>query len=155
MRLMKQSVNVKKEAMDMRFFPRTTGFFEDVFDDFWPSSVFRGFSDSSMKTDIMEQDGRYLLNMELPGCRKEDIRMELSNGYLTIMATRKAQHEEKDRKGDVIRQERISGNFQRSFYVGEGVSEQEIRAAYNNGELRVSIPKKEPLATEKKYIAIE
>lgn len=151
----KQSVNVKKEAMVMKFFPRTTGFFDDVFDDFWPSSMFHGFSDSSMKTDVIEQDGRYLLNMELPGCRKEDIRMELSNGYLTVMATRNAQHEEKNRKGDVIRQERISGNFQRSFYVGDAVSEQEIHASYANGELRISIPKKEAIEGDKKYIAIE
>lgn len=136
----------------MKFFPRTTGFFDDAFDDFWPSSIFRGVTNSSMKTDIMERDGKYLLNMELPGCRKEDIRMELSNGYLTIMASRKALHEDKDHNGNVVRQERVSGNFQRSFYVGEDVSEQEIRAAYNNGELRVIIPKKE---ADKRYIPIE
>lgn len=139
----------------MKFFPRTTSFFDDAFDDVFNAPFFRGASEISMKTDITEKDGNYLLDIELPGCQKEDIKMELDDGYLTVMASRNTNKEEKDDQGNVIRQERTSGTFQRSFYVGDDVSETDIKASYNNGELKVIVPKREAKLPEKKYISIE
>lgn len=139
----------------MKFFPRTTSFFDDAFDDVFNAPFFRGVNEVSMKTDITEKDGNYLLDIELPGCQKEDIKMELDDGYLTVMASRNTNKEEKDDQGNVIRQERTSGTFQRSFYVGEDVNETDIKASYNNGELKVIVPKREAKLPEKKYISIE
>lgn len=139
----------------MKFFPRTTSFFDDAFDDVFNTPFFRGSTEASMKTDITEKDGNYLLDIELPGCVKEDIKMELDDGYLTVMASRNSNKEEKDEKGNVVRQERYSGTFQRSFYVGNDVTETDIKASYDNGELKVIVPKKEAKLPEKKYISIE
>lgn len=139
----------------MKFFPRTTSFFDDAFDDVFNTPFFRGSTEASMKTDITEKDGNYLLDIELPGCVKEDIKMELDDGYLTVMASRNSNKEEKDEKGNIVRQERYSGTFQRSFYVGNDVTETDIKASYDNGELKVIVPKKEAKLPEKKYISIE
>lgn len=108
-----------------------------------------------MKTDITEKDGNYLLDMELPGCRKEDIHLELNDGYLNISAARNSTQEEKDNKGNIIRQERYSGSFSRSFYVGENIKEEDIRASYDNGELKITFPKEVEKVPERKTIMIE
>ncbi|MCI8540786.1 MAG: Hsp20/alpha crystallin family protein [Erysipelotrichaceae bacterium] len=140
----------------MRFFPRTTtDLIEDAFDDMFNFSFFGRGSSLPMSTDIMERDGNYLLDIELPGCKKEDIKMELDNGYLIIHATRNGAREQKDGKGNVLRQERVSGNFQRSFYVGTLVKEQDIKASFMNGELKVIVPKKEAPLPPKKWIPIK
>lgn len=139
----------------MKFFPRTTSFFDDAFDDVFSAPFFRGSNEVSMKTDITEKDGNYLLDIELPGCKKEDIKMELDEGYLTISASRNTSNEEKDDKGNIIRQERYSGTYQRSFYVGDEVNETDIKASYDNGELKIIVPKKEAKLPEKRYISIE
>lgn len=139
----------------MKFFPRTTSFFDDAFDDVFSVPFFRGSNEVSMKTDITEKDGNYLLDIELPGCKKEDIKMELDEGYLTISASRNTSNEEKDDKGNIIRQERYSGTYQRSFYVGDEVNETDIKASYDNGELKITVPKKEAKLPEKRYISIE
>lgn len=139
----------------MKFFPRTNDLFDTVFDDMFTSPFFTSRSDMAMKTDITEKDGSYLLDMELPGCKKEDIRLELNNGYLNVSASRNTSKEEKDDKGNLIRQERYSGSFSRSFYVGEGVREEDIKASYDNGELKISFPKEVNKLPEKKTIAIE
>lgn len=139
----------------MKFFPRTTSFFDDAFDDVFSTPFFKGSNEVSMKTDISEKDGNYLLDIELPGCKKEDIKMELDEGYLTISASRNTSNEEKDDKGNIIRQERYSGTYQRSFYVGEDLTETDIKASYDNGELKIIVPKKEAKIPEKKYISIE
>lgn len=139
----------------MKFFPRTNDLFDTVFDDMFTSPFFTSRSDMAMKTDITEKDGNYLLDMELPGCKKEDIRLELNNGYLNVSASRNTSKEEKDDKGNLIRQERYSGSFSRSFYVGEGVREEDIKASYDNGELKISFPKEVNKLPEKKTIAIE
>ena len=94
-----------------------------------------------MKTDITEKDGYYTLDMELPGCKKEDIHLELKDGYLNVSAARNAKKEEKDAKGSLVRQERYSGTFSRSFYVGDKLSEEDIKAGYENGELKITFPK--------------
>ena len=86
-----------------------------------------------MKTDVREVDGNYLLDMELPGYKKEDIHLELKDGYLNITAARNSSNEEKDDVGNIIRQERYSGSCTRNFYVGDSIREEDIRASFDNG----------------------
>ncbi|HIU13697.1 MAG TPA: Hsp20/alpha crystallin family protein, partial [Candidatus Fimiplasma intestinipullorum] len=124
----------------MKFYP-VDRFFSDAFDDMFDRPFFTGNSSHVMRTDISEKDGYYLLDMELPGVKKEDIHMDLENGYLTVSASRNSNNEEKDQKGNVIRQERYAGTFSRSFYVGDEVTEQDIKASFDNGELKVTFPK--------------
>ena len=113
----------------MKFFPGTTNLFDDMLDDMFTSPFFTNRSDMVMKTDITEKDGYYTLDMELPGCKKEDIHLELKDGYLNVSAARNANKDEKDAKGNLVRQERYSGTFSRSFYVGDKLSEEDIKAA--------------------------
>ena len=136
----------------MKFLP---DFFHDTFDELFYDPFFSK-SSSYMKTDIKEQDGHYLLDMELPGFKKEDIQLELKNGYLSIHAKRDTNNEEKDKDGNIIRQERFSGSCSRNFYVGEGVKQSDIKANFDNGELKILIPKIDHKEVEeKKVIAIE
>lgn len=136
----------------MKFLP---DFFNDTFDELFYDPFFSK-SSSYMKTDIKEQDGHYLLDMELPGFKKEDIQLELKNGYLSIHAKRDTNNEEKDKEGNIIRQERFSGSCSRNFYVGEGVKQSDIKANFDNGELKILIPKIDHKEVEeKKVIAIE
>ncbi len=146
---------LKLEAMYMKFFPRTNDLFDDVFDDMFTSPFFSSRNDMVMKTDISEKDGYYLLDMELPGCKKEDINLELHDGYLNVSAAHNTSKEEKDDKGNIIRQERYSGNFSRSFYVGDSITENDIKASYDNGELKITFPKETAKVPEKKTIMIE
>ena len=125
----------------MRLFP---GLFNDAFDDMMHDH-------NMMKTDIREKDGNFILDMELPGFKKEDIQMELKEGYLTINASRNTNKEDKDDEGNIIRQERFSGTCTRSFYVGE-----DIKASFGNGELKVIVPKEAPKKVEeKRFIPID
>ena len=124
----------------------------DLFDDFFTGNT----TSDVMKTDIVEKDGNYEMSMELPGVKKEDIQMELKDGYLKVTATHGSNTEDKDEKGRIVRKERVSGSYSRSFYVGEGITQEDIKAKYEDGILRLSVPKKEAKAVEnKKYIAIE
>ena len=108
-----------------------------------------------MKTDVRETEDSYELDMDLPGFKKDEISLELQNGYLTISAT-KALDQEKKESGKLIRQERYSGAMQRSFYVGDNLSEEDVKAKFENGVLRLSVPKKEARKVpEKKSIQIE
>lgn len=135
----------------MKFLPTFSDMFDDLFHD-----PFNYSSVDAMRTDIVEQDGKYLMNMELPGYKKEDIQMELKDGYLIINATKNVDNEEKDDDGHVIRRERYSGSCSRNFYVGEGIKEEDIKASFDNGELKISIPKDNVNQVEqKKYISIE
>ena len=84
----------------MKFFPRTNDLFDTVLDDMFTSPIFSTRNDMAMKTDITEKDGKYLLDMELPGCKKEDIHLELNDGYLSVSASRNTNKEEKDDKGN-------------------------------------------------------
>ncbi len=110
-----------------------------------------------MKTDIHENDASYLVEMELPGYKKEDIKADLKDGYLTITASRNETKEEHDSKGKCIRKERYTGSCNRSFYVGKELTQEDIKAAFSDGILRLSIPKEVPKAIEEqpRYIAIE
>lgn len=141
-------------------------FGEDLFDD-WMGRAFSDFADmdkalygkhakNMMKTDVKEKDGTYQVAMELPGFDKSEISVQLENGYLTITASKGLDKDEKEKDGKFIRKERYAGAMQRSFYVGEGVQQKDIRAKYENGVLHLEIPKEEPKQVEQdKYIAIE
>lgn len=110
-----------------------------------------------MRTDIRETDTGYELDVELPGYKKEDLNLELTNGYLNISAEKNTSKEEKDKNGRVVRQERYTGSMKRSFYVGEEITEEDIKAKFEDGILKLQVPKKEieEKVPEKKTIAIE
>ena len=109
-----------------------------------------------MKTDIKEKDNSYEIDIDLPGFQKEEISANLENGYLTINASKGEQKEEKNENGVYIRRERYTGQCTRSFYVGDAIEQQDIKAKFENGILCLTIPKKEERKVEqKKYIAIE
>ena len=111
-----------------------------------------------MKTDVREHEDGYELDIELPGFHKDEVQLSLENGYLNITAAKGLDKDEKDKKsGKLIRQERYAGSMSRSFYVGEELTEEDIKAKLEHGVLSLQIPKKEakPQLPEKKYIAIE
>ena len=109
-----------------------------------------------MKTDVRETDSGYEVDIDLPGFKKDEINAQLDNGYLTISASKGLDKEEKNKEGKYIRKERYAGAMSRSFYVGEYVTQEDIKAKYENGILRLSVPKKEAKPVEtKKTIAIE
>jgi HSP20 family molecular chaperone IbpA len=109
-----------------------------------------------MKTDVQEHENGYEVDIDLPGFKKEDISLELEDGTLTVKASKGLEENKEDKKGRLIRQERYTGSMQRSFYVGDNVTPDEISARYEDGVLRLSVPKKEEKKLpEKKTIAIE
>ncbi len=108
-----------------------------------------------MKTDVHELDGGYEVDIDLPGFKKDEISLDLENGYLSVSAAKGLKEEEKDKKGKLVRQERYSGSMQRSFYVGEALTEEDIKATFEDGVLKLSFPKKDAKhIPEKKHIAI-
>lgn len=134
----------------MKFYPMMNTVFDDLFYD-----PFMSRSSNNMRTDIIEKENEYELSMELPGFNKEDIRMELKDGYLMISANKNTDNEVKDDEGHIIRRERYQGSCSRSFYVGD-MKEEDIKASFTNGELKVSLPKTGiKRADEKKYIEIQ
>ena len=109
-----------------------------------------------MKTDVRETENSYELDIDLPGFKKDEITAELKDGYLIISAAKGLDKDEKDKEGRMIRQERYAGSCTRSFYVGDAVTEQEIKGKYEDGILKLSIPKRDAKQVEeKKTIAIE
>ncbi len=146
-------------------------FGEDLFDDFmrdFPFSdrdmrkverkLYGHHGKNMMKTDIKELDHGYELEMDLPGFAKDEVKAVLENGYLTISAAKGLDQDEQEKKtGRYIRRERYAGACQRTFYVGEDVTEADIKAEFKHGILKLFIPKKEakPAVEEKKYISIE
>ena len=143
-------------------------FGENLFDDDWMNFPFdRDFwgkknplygknAKNMMKTDIREHDNGYEVDVDLPGFKKDEISLELESGYLTVSAAKGLDKDEKDKKGKYIRRERYAGAMQRSFYVGDTLTQEDIKAKYDNGILSISIPKKDAQAVEtKKTIAIE
>lgn len=123
---------------------------ENFFDDFFEPTRKPGFN--VMRSDIKELDNAYLIKVEVPGVKKEDIKMNLEKGYLNIEASLNNVDEEK--KGHFIHKERYFGTFKRSFYVGDNTVESDIKASLNDGILNVSVAKKEK-STEKKFISID
>ena len=140
-------------------------FGESLFDDFFgevarPTRNVTMYSSPStrvMKTDIKETDTGFELDIDLPGYKKEDVQAELKDGYMTISAKTNTTKEEKDEHGKFIRKERYSGSCSRSFYLGEQITQEDIKARFEDGVLKVFVPKKEakPVVEENKYITIE
>ena len=135
-------------------------FADDLFDNMFSMPSFsweKTPASYGMTADVKEYDDKYLLELEIPGYRKEDISAELKNGYLCITANHTEDKDEKDENGKYIRRERYTGTCQRSFYVGKQITEQDIRASFENGMLKLTIPMKEaqPAVPEKHLIAIE
>ena len=142
-------------------------FGENLFDDWFGFPTERDFRNIErklygknaahvMKTDVTEHDDRYEIAIDLPGFKKEDVTINLENGYLTVSAAKGVDKDENDKHGKLIRQERYSGAMQRSFYVGETVTEEDIKAKMEHGLLTLCVPKKEtPKLPEKKTITIE
>ena len=109
-----------------------------------------------MRTDVHETDNMYELDIDIPGFKKDEIAISLENGYLVIGAAKFLNEEEKDEKHKLIRQERFSGSLQRSFYVGDNIDENDVKARFEDGVLKLTFPKdKEPEVPEKKTIMIE
>lgn len=131
-------------------------FFEDMFRT--PFDMMRNVQIPGMKADVQEFDDKYQMDIELPGFTREEIHADLENGYLTIQAEHSENKEEKNEKdGTYIRRERYSGKYQRSFYVGDEMTQEDIKANFRDGVLKLEIPKKEPVAEvgKKQRIAIE
>ena len=138
----------------------------DVFDDF-DRNFFRGFGNVDralygkhaqhmMKTDVKETDEGYEVDVDLPGFKKDEIHLELNNGYLTISTEKSLEKTNENKKGKMLRQERYSGVMQRSFFVGEHMTEEDIKASYESGVLHIIVPKKDaPRVPERKAILIE
>ena len=145
-------------------------FGEDMFDDFMrdfpffdenagnkiEKKLYGRHAKNMMKTDIKELEGGYELEIDLPGFKKDEIQVQLKDGYLVLSAAKGLDKDEKDKEGNYIRRERYAGSMCRSFYVGDAVSEEDIHAKYEDGILKLSVPKKAPEKIEKDgYIAIE
>ena len=138
----------------------------DVFDDF-DRDFFRGFGNIDrtlygkhaqhiMKTDVKETDQGYEVDVDLPGFKKDEIHLELNDGYLTISTEKSLEKDEENKKGKMLRQERYAGVMQRSFYVREHVTEENVKDSYESGVLHLLVPKQEaPKLPEKKTIQIE
>ena len=144
-------------------------FGENLFDDDWMNFPFdRDFwgkknalygkhAKNMMKTDVRETDTSYEVDIDLPGFKKEEISAQLENGYLTVSASKGLDKDEKDKEGKYIRQERYAGAMSRSFYVGDEVKQEDVKAKYEDGILKLTIPKKDakPEVETKKHISIE
>ena len=138
----------------------------DVFDDF-DRNFFRGFGNidhtlygkhaqNLMKTDVKETEDGYEVDVDLPGFKKDEISLELNNGYLTISTEKSLEKDKENKKGKMLRQERYSGVMQRSFFVGDAIREEDVKASYENGVLHLMIPKKDAAKVpERKTIMIE
>lgn len=135
--------------------------FDDMFDNFFRptgnSVRYQTSTTSVMRTDVKESDTGYELDIDLPGYKRENIKIELKNGYLTIGVESAQNQEQKDEKRKYIRRERYYGTCSRSFYIGEEVKQEDIKARFEDGILKVYVPKKEakPVIEESKYIQIE
>ena len=137
----------------MMMIPRKHDF--DLFDDVFGDSFFNEGASRLMKTDIKEKKDQYLVDIDLPGYEKEDIKIEVEDGYLTIHATTDS-HKEENEEGKFVRRERYLGECSRSFYIGDDIKDEDIKASFKNGTLQLEIPKKEEKKElpEKRYIPI-
>ena len=129
--------NLFDDLMDMSF--PTFGNFDDI-----DKKLYGKKAAHIMKTDVHEHDDHFEADIDLPGFSKEQVKLALEDGYLTVSAEKGLDKDEKNNKGKLIRQERYSGAMSRSFYVGEEVTVEDIKAKFENGVLKIDIPKKEP-----------
>ncbi len=141
--------------MNMMMIPRRRNEF-DWLGDMFKDPFFTGDESKIMKTDIQEKKDKYLIDIDLPGYEKENIQLEIEDGYLTVHANINSNKEEKE-EGKFVRKERYVGSSSRSFYVGEEIESQDIKASFKNGTLQIEVPKKEEKKQlpEKKYISID
>lgn len=119
-------------------------FFSDPFEMMMPQSrnpLYGKHAKNLMKTDVRETENSYELDVDLPGFKKDEISVDLKSGYLSISAAKGLDKDEKDKEGKYIRQERYAGVMNRSFYVGEGVKPADVSAKYEDGILKISLPK--------------
>ena len=131
-------------------------FSENIFDNFFGddffgehSPLYGKYGKNLMKTDIHEKDGGYELAIDLPGFKKDEISLDIKDGYLSISAQKGLDKDEEDKKGRIIRQERYAGVCSRSFYVGD-VKPEDVKAKYESGVLTITLPKDEPKKLENK-----
>lgn len=138
-------------------------FSESLLDDFFDLPDVRTFQtmprvpQNIMHTDVKELEGSYEIAMDLPGMKKENVKAELKDGYLTVSASADTSSETKEENGKYIRRERYTGSCSRSFYVGDQVTQEDIKARFEDGVLKIEVPKMDakPAVEEKRYIAIE
>lgn len=140
-------------------------FGENLFDNFWEGFGFPDIekrlygkqTNNLMKTDVRETGNGYEVDIDLPGFKKDEIRMQLKNGYLTVNASKGMNQDEKDEQGKYVRRERYVGSMSRSFYVGDNITENDIHPKYENGILSFCLPKQDKKQIEEKerYISIE
>ncbi len=136
----------------------TENLFDDLFDDFPFRSLenvdrklYGKRAGREMLTDVKEHEDHYEVEIDLPGFKKEEISIELNEGYLTITASKGLDEKQEDKKGKLVRQERYAGVLQRSFYVGEQMAQEDIKAKYENGVLNLTLPKKEEKKLPEKH----
>ena len=137
--------------------------FDDMFDfdfdkefDRMMRPLYGKHSQNMMKTDVRETGNSYELDIDLPGFKKDEITIQLDNGYLSISASKGLDKNEENKDGKYIRRERYAGSMNRTFYVGSQLTQQDIQAKFEDGILKISVPKKDVQQIEKnKYIAIE
>ena len=138
-------------------------FGENLFDDWMDFSfpdidkaLYGKHAKNEMKTDVRETEDGYELDIDLPGFKKDEVTAQLDNGYLTIQASKGLDKEQKDKKGKYIHKERYAGSMSRSFYVGDNMKQEDIKAKFENGVLTLQVPKKEEIPEEqtKKFITI-
>ena len=139
-------------------------FGENLFNDDWMNfgfpevekALYGKHASHEMKTDVRETDSGYEVDIDLPGFKKDEINIQLDNGYLSISAAKGLDKDEQDKEGKYIRKERYAGYMSRSFYVGNAITQDDIKAKYESGILRLSVPKKAAEEIESaKRIAIE
>ena len=141
-------------------------FGENLFDNFdnWMNfgmpdvdrTLYGKHAKNMMKTDVKETDKGYEVAIDLPGFKKDELHLELNDGYLTISAEKGLDKDEKDKNDKYIRRERYAGSMSRSFYVGEGIHQEDVKASFDNGELKIVVPKEAPKQIEEnKFIPIE
>ena len=140
----------------MMMIPRRKNEF-DLFDEMFNDPFFTRSENKLMKTDIKEKGDKYLLEVDLPGYEKENIKVEIEDGYLTVHASMNKNIDESEKDSKYVHKERYVGECSRSFYVGDEIKEEDIKASFKNGTLKIEIPKKDEkkLADNKKYIEIE
>ena len=122
--------------------------FDEFFDDDFPMIPMRSIRNplygknakNLMKTDVRETDNTYELDVDLPGFKKDEVQLDLKDGYLTISAAKGLDKDQEDKKGKYIRQERYAGACSRSFFVGEEIEPRDVSAKFEDGILRVSLP---------------
>lgn len=134
-------------------------FDKDFERDFWggKNPLYGRHAKNLMKTDVKETDNTYEVDIDLPGFKKDEVTASLNNGYLTISAAKGLDKDKKDENGKYIRRERYAGSMSRSFYVGEDITESDVHAKFEDGILKLTLPKKESAKAveEKGRIAIE